>query len=159
MPKAKTAVPEGYRTVTPHLVLDKAAEMIEWYKKALGAEVLARVNGPDGSVMHAELRIGNSKILVNDPMGGRKGPKAYGGSPASLWLYVDDCDTLFNRAVAAGATIAAYGQLQDQFWGDRTGVIIDPNGYAWTIATHKEDPTPDEMQARQAAFAKQLASQ
>ena len=111
--------------------------------------------------MHAELSIGNSQIMVNDAMMGGKGPKALGGSPASLWIYVDDCDALFNRAVAAGAQVAAapMGQLPDQFWGDRCGTFTDPHGYRWTIATHKEDLTPEEMKQRQDEFMKQFAAQ
>src|SRR5207244_4166178 len=103
MAKAKSPIPEGFHTVTPQLTLDNAAQAIDWYKKGLGAEELSRAVGPDGKIMHAELRIGNSKFMVNDPMMGGKGPKAFGGSPASLWVYVEDCDTLFNRAIKAGA--------------------------------------------------------
>src|SRR5258705_13544135 len=102
MARAKKAVPEGHHTVTPQLTLDNAAQAIEWYKKALGAEETSRATGPDGKIMHAELRIGDSLIMLNDAMGGGKGPKAIGGSPASLWLYVEDCDALFKRAVDAG---------------------------------------------------------
>jgi PhnB protein len=161
MAKAKSAVPEGYHTVTPQLTLDNAAQAIEWYKKALGAQEGNRAVGPDGKIMHSELRIGDSRIMVNDAMMGGKGPKAIGGSPASLWLYVEDCDALFNRAVAAGGQIAqgGMGKLQDQFWGDRSGTLTDPHGYTWTIATHKEDLTPEEMRQRQDAFMKQFAAQ
>src|SRR3954468_8970193 len=102
MAKEKNPIPPGHHTVTPQLTLDSAAEAIDWYKKALGAEEVARAVGPDGKVMHAEVRIGDSLIMMNDTMGGGKGPKGYGGSPASLWVYVTDCDALFNRAVAAG---------------------------------------------------------
>src|SRR3954464_2816494 len=105
MAKAKHAVPEGFHTVTPQLTLDDAAKAIEWYKKALGAEEVSRANGTDGKFMHAELRIGDSLIMMNDAMMGGKGPRTLGGSPASLWVYVDDCDTMFNRAVAAGAQV------------------------------------------------------
>ncbi|HEY1911370.1 MAG TPA: VOC family protein [Vicinamibacterales bacterium] len=158
MAKAKKAVPDGYHTVTMALTLDNAAEAIDWYKKALGAEEVARASGPDGKIMHAEIRIGDSRIMVNDPMMGGKGPKAFGGSPASLWLYVEDCDALFNRAVAAGATVLpGMGAMADQFWGDRSGSFSDPHGYRWTIASHKEDLTPQEMQQRQEAFMKQFA--
>ncbi len=158
MAKAKKAVPDGYHTVTLALTLDNAAEAIDWYKKALGAEEVARASGPDGKIMHAEIRIGDSRIMVNDPMMGAKGPQAFGGSPASLWLYVEDCDALFNRAVAAGATVLpGMGAMADQFWGDRSGSFSDPHGYRWTIASHKEDLTPEEMQQRQAAFMKQFA--
>jgi uncharacterized glyoxalase superfamily protein PhnB len=160
MAKAKNAVPDGFHTVTPQLTLDNAAQAIDWYKKALGAEETGRATGPDGKIMHAELRIGSSKIMLNDAMMGGKGPKALGGSPMSLWLYVDDCDALFNRAVAAGGQVAngPMGQLQDQFWGDRSGTLTDPHGYSWTIATHKEDLTPQEIEQRQAEFMKRFAA-
>ena len=160
MAKAKNAVPEGLHTVTPQLTLDNAAQAIDWYKKALGAEEVSRAVGPDGKIMHAELRIGDSLIMLNDAMGGGKGPKAFGGSPASLWIYVEDCDALFNRAVAAGAQVRTgrWGDA-DQFWGDRCGTFTDPHGYSWTIATHKEDLTPQEMKQRQEEFMKQFAPQ
>ena len=103
MAKARSAVPAGFHTVTPQLTLDNATEALDWYKRALGAEEVMRAPGPDGKIMHAEIRIGNSLIMLNDEMGGAKSAKALGGSPASLWLYVEDCDALFNRAVAAGA--------------------------------------------------------
>ena len=160
MAQAKSAVPAGHHTVTPQLTLDNAAQAIDWYKKALGAEEVARAVGPDGKIMHAEIRIGNSLIMVNDPMGGAKGPTGFGGSPASLWLYVEDCDALFNRAVAAGAQVppGPMGQLADQFWGDRSGTLIDPQGYQWTIATRKEDLTPPEIQKRMDEFMKNFAA-
>jgi PhnB protein len=161
MAKAKHAVPDGHHTVTPQLTLDNAARAIEWYKKGLGAEEVTRATGPDGKVLHAEIRIGDSRIMLNDQMAGSKGPKAFGGSPASLWLYVEDCDALFNRATAAGAQVfgGPMGQLQDQFWGDRTGTVTDPHGYTWTIATHKEDLTPQEMERRQAEWMKSFSPQ
>jgi PhnB protein len=159
MAKAKSAVPAGLHTITPQLTLDNAVEAIEWYKKALGAEETSRAAGPDGKILHAELRIGDSRIMVNDAMMGGKGPRALGGSPASLWIYVEDCDALFNRAIAAGGQIAhgAMGQMQDQFWGDRSGSLIDPSGYTWTIATRKEDLTPEEMHQRQETWMKSFA--
>jgi uncharacterized glyoxalase superfamily protein PhnB len=161
MAKAKSAVPAGHYTVTPQLVFDNAAQAIDWYKKGLGAEELARAVGPDGKIMHAEIRVGNSILMLNDAMMGSKGPKALGGSPMSLWVYVEDCDALFNRAVAAGAEVAPgpMGQLQDQFWGDRSGTLKDPHGYTWTIATRKEDLTPEEMKQRQDEFMKNFAAQ
>jgi len=161
MAKAKSAVPQGYYTVTPQLTLDNAAEAIDWYKKALGAEEVSRAVGPDGKILHAELKIGNSRIMVNDAMMGGRGPKAIGGSPASFWLYVEDCDSLFNRAISAGGQIAhgGMGNMQDQFWGDRSGSLTDPHGYTWTIATRKEDLTPAEMKQRQDEFMKQFAAQ
>lgn len=162
MANAKSPVPEGFHTVTPMLLLDDAARAIEWYKKALGAEEMSRAVAPDGKIMHAELRIGDSRIMMNDAMMGAKGPKAMGGSPASLWIYVPDCDALYNRAVAAGAQLppsGPMGRMADQFWGDRCGMFTDPFGYRWTIATHKEDLTPQEMEQRQAEFMKQFAPQ
>ena len=161
MTKAKNAVPAGHHTITPQLTLDNAAQAIDWYKKALGAEEVARAVGPDGKIMHAEVRIGDSLIMLNDAMMGGKGPKAMGGSPASLWIYVQDCDALFNRAVAAGAQVppGPMGQMADQFWGDRCGTFTDPHGYRWTIATHKEDLSREEMEQRQAAWMKQFAQQ
>ena len=159
MAKAKSAVPEGYHTVTIQLTLDDCAAAIDWYKKALGAEEAGRAVGPDGKIMHSELKVGDSRIMVNDAVMGGKGPKAYGGSPASLWVYVNDCDALFNRAVAAGAQVygGAMGQLTDQFWGDRSGTFTDPHGYRWTIATRKEDLTPAKMKQRQDEFMKRFA--
>ena len=160
MAKATQAVPPGHYTVTPHLVMANAARAIDWYKKALGAEEVARAPWPGGKIAHAEVRIGNSLIMLNDEMAEGRSPRAIGGSPVSMWLYVEDCDALFNRAVAAGAQVLpGMGQLQDQFWGDRTGVVIDPEGYRWTIATHKEDLTPAEMQQRMDDFMKHMAGQ
>jgi uncharacterized glyoxalase superfamily protein PhnB len=156
MAKAAKSVPEGYRTVTPHLTIDNTAQAIEWYKKAFGAEEKARHLGPDGKIMHAVIKIGDSLVIMNDVMPGQKGPQGYGGSPASLWLYVDDSDQFFNRAVAAGATVAV--PFADQFWGDRGGAVTDPAGYTWWIATRKEDLTAPELDERAADFFKQMAS-
>jgi uncharacterized glyoxalase superfamily protein PhnB len=159
MAKAKSAIPQGLHSVTPHLVFDKAAEAIDWYARAFGAEELSRAVGPDGKIMHAEIRIGNSVIYLNDSMGGGKSPKAFGGSPMGLWIYTEDVDALFNRAVAAGATVAPgpMGPLQDQFWGDRCGTLIDPAGYQWSIATRKEDLTPQEADQRMQDAMRQFA--
>ena len=159
MAKAKSAVPQGLHSVTPHLILEDAASAIEFYKRGLGAEEVSRSVGPDGKIMHAEIRIGNSVIYANDAMGGGKGPKTLGGSPIGLWIYTEDADALFDRALAAGATVAPgpMGQMQDQFWGDRCGTLIDPAGYNWTIATRKEDLTPEEMKRRADDFFKQFA--
>jgi uncharacterized glyoxalase superfamily protein PhnB len=161
MAKAKSAIPQGLHSVTPHLICDDAAAAIEWYKRALGAVELSRALGPDGKVMHAEISIGNSHLYLNDAMNGGKGPKALGGSPIGLWIYTEDADALFNRALGAGAKVGPgpMGQLQDQFWGDRCGTLIDPSGYQWTIATRKEDLTPAEMKQRMDEFMKQLAAQ
>ncbi len=161
MAKAKSAVPKGFHTVTPQLTLENAAQAIDWYKKALGAEEVTRAVGPDGQIMHAELRIGDSLVMLNDAMGGGKGPKAMGGSPASLWVYVEDSDALFRRAVAAGGQVlpGPMGAMADQFWGDRSGTFTDPHGYRWTIATRKEDLSPQEMDRRQKEWMKQFAPQ
>jgi PhnB protein len=161
MAKAKHAIPSGLHTVTPMLTLDSAAKAIEWYKKALGAEETARSVGPDGKILHAELRIGDSRFMLHDAMMGSKGPKTMGGSPASFWIYVEDCDALFKRAVGAGGQVPAgqMGEMADQFWGDRCGTFTDPEGYSWTIATRKEDLTPQEMQQRQAEWMSQFAAQ
>ena len=155
MAKAAKPIPEGYHSITPQLTLDNAAQAIDWYKKALGAEEISRSEGPDGKIMHAELRFGNSRVMMNDVMMGNKGPQALGGSPASLWLYVDNSDELFNRAVAAGAKVQV--PLDNQFWGDRGGAVSDPAGYTWWIATRKEDFTHAELQQRAADFFKPMA--
>src|SRR5262245_30419169 len=144
------------QTLTLQLTLDRAAQTIDWYKKALGAEEVARNTGPDGKIMHADLKIGNTHFMVNDVMPGYKGPQAYGGSPASVWLYVDDCDALFKRATGAGAKVQM--PLDDQFWGDRAGAVADPAGYTWWIATHREDLTKEELEQRADEFFKQQAS-
>jgi PhnB protein len=156
MAKAASPVPQGYHTITPQLTLEDAAQTIDWYKRALGAEELSRSLGPDGKVMHAELKIGDSRFMVNDPMPGSKGPKAYGGSPASMWLFVENSDALFKRAVDAGGTVQM--PMEDQFWGDRAGAFAEPSGYTWWIATRKEEFTPDEMKQRAEEFFKQMAS-
>ncbi len=155
MAKAAKAVPEGYRTVTPTLTLDNAAQSIDWYKKAFGAEEKSRSVGPDGKIMHAEIKIGDSIIMVNDVMMGMKGPRAFGGSPAGLWLYVENSDALFKRAVDAGAKVEM--PLDNQFWGDRGGCVSDPSGYHWWIATHAEDLKQSEIKQRAEEFFKKMA--
>ena len=161
MATAKKPVPEGFHTLTAVLTLDNAAQAIDWYKKGLGAEEVSRFAGPDGQIMHAELRIGDSRLMLNDAVMGGKGPKAIGGSPAALWIYVADCDALFNRALGAGAQVSGgdMGNMTDQFWGDRCGTLTDPHGYKWTIATRKEDLTREEMDARGKEFMKKFAPQ
>jgi PhnB protein len=155
MTKAKRPVPEGFHTVTPHLIFDNTARALEWYKDALNAEELSRSAAPDGKIMHAEIRVGDSRLMMNDEMGGGKSAQTLGGSPISMWVYVDNCDALFNRAVAAGATVhGPMGKMADQFWGDRSGTFVDPFGYTWSIATHKEDLTKEEMEQRAAEFFK-----
>jgi uncharacterized glyoxalase superfamily protein PhnB len=156
MAKAPKPIPEGFHTVTPQLVLDNGAQAIEFYKRAFGAEEINRHLGPDGKIMHAMMKIGDSFIMMNDAMmGSPKSANGYGGSPVSLWLYVSDCDALFKRATAAGAEVRV--PLADQFWGDRGGAVTDPEGYTWWIATHKEELTPAELEERTREFFKQMA--
>ena len=144
-------IPDGYHTATPYLVVDGAAKAIEFYKKAFGAEELFTMPGPGGKVMHAEFTIGNSPIMISDefPEMGARGPKALGGSPASILLYVEDVDKTFQQAVAAGATVVM--PVADMFWGDRYCKLQDPFGHQWQIATHKEDVAPEEMAKRAGA--------
>ena len=160
MAKAKSAIPQGLHSVTPQLIFDNAAAALDFYKRGLGAEETGKALGPDGRILHAEIRIGNSVVYLNDDMVGSKDQKSHGGPGFGLWVYTEDADALFNRAVKAGATVAPgpMGQMQDQFWGDRCGTIIDPGGYHWTIATRKEDLTPAEMKQRQDEFMKQFAA-
>jgi PhnB protein len=157
MAKAKSPIPEGFQTVTPVLTLDDARSAIDWYKRVLGAEEVSSHPGPDGKIMHAQIRIGSSPIMLHDAMMGFKGPLALGASPAGLWIYVEDSDTLFNRAVEAGGKVGM--PFGDQFWGDRCGNFTDPFGYTWTIATRKEDLTDSELQQRQEEFFQQMAGQ
>jgi PhnB protein len=144
-------VPEGYPTVTPALCVDGADAAIEFYTSVLGARVRMRMDAPEGKVGHAELEIGDSLIMLADefPDMGVRGPRALGGSPVSLHLYVGDVDAVLERAVAAGATLVR--PAEDRFYGDRSGQIEDPFGHTWTISTHVEDVPPDEMERRAAA--------
>ena len=147
-------VPDGYHTVTPYLIVQGAAQAIDFYKKALGAEELMRFPGPDGRIGHAELRIGDSSIMLADehPQMGAVGPKTRGGTTVGLVLYVPDVDQRVAMATAAGAKLER--PVQNQFYGDRSGTIIDPFGHQWTIATHVEDVPPEEMEARAKAAGK-----
>lgn len=144
-------IPDGYHTATPYLVLQNAAGAIEFYKKAFGATELMRLASPGGKIGHAEIKIGDSPIMLADevPEMGYRGPRALGGSPVSIMLYVEDVDALFNQAVAAGATVRR--PVKDEFYGDRSGNLEDPFGHVWTIATHKEDVSPEEIEKRFAA--------
>ena len=145
---AVKTVPEGYHSVTPYLIVRGGADAIEFYKKAFGAVELFRFPTPDGKVGHAEIKVGDSPIMLADeyPDMGYKGPQSLGGSPVSLMIYVDDVDTVFTQAVEAGATVKE--ALQDKFYGDRMGTVIDPFGHRWHLATHKEDVSVEEMQRR-----------
>ncbi len=156
-PKVK-AVPKGYRTATPALIIDGAAKAIEFYKKAFNAKELMRMPTPDGRVGHAEIKIGNSHIMVSDewPEAGARSPKSIGGSGSSLYLYVRNCDRVFKRAVKAGAT--SNMEPADMFWGDRMSKITDPFGHVWNIATHKEDLTPEQIAERGAKWMAEMAA-
>ncbi len=144
-------IPEGYHTATPYLIIKDAARAIEFYKKAFGATELMRMAQPDGRIGHAEIRIGDSPIMLADefPEMGHRSPQSLGGSPVSILLYVEDVDALFNQAVSAGAKVQK--PVQDQFYGDRIGGVTDPFGHVWYIATHKEEVSPEEMRKRAAA--------
>lgn len=146
-------VPEGYHTTTPYLIIGGAAEAIEFYKKAFGATELLRFPAPGGKIGHAEIKIGDSPIMLADefPEMGYKGPKALGGSPVSLMIYVEDVDTVFNQAVAAGAAVKE--ALSDKFYGDRMGTVTDPYGHVWHVSTHKEDVSIEEMERRMKAMS------
>jgi PhnB protein len=151
------AVPEGMHTITPHLVARNAAKAIEFYKKAFGAEVKGVHYTPDGKVMHAMLKIGDSNLMMADefPGMGNASPEALGGSPVVLNIYVTDVDALFKQAVAAGATVTM--PLVNQFWGDRYGQIKDPFGHSWALGQHIEDVAPEEMERRGRAIFEQMA--
>ena len=145
-------VPEGYSSITPYLIITGAAKAIDFYKRVFGATEVMRFGGPDGKVGHAELRIGNSMIMLADehPERGYRSPQSIGGSATGIMLYVDDVDRVFKRAVEAGA--AVHQELKDQFYGDRSGTVVDPFGHVWTISTHVEDVSPEEMQRRMASM-------
>jgi PhnB protein len=146
--KATRFIPEGYHSVTPYLYLRDAAKALEFYKRALNASELFRFPMPDGRIGHAEIRIGDSVVMLADeaPERGVKSPQTLGGTSAGMALYVEDCDALFKRAVEAGAKVDR--PLADQFYGDRSGTIIDPFGHRWTISTHVEDVSPEEAERR-----------
>jgi PhnB protein len=148
-------IPEGYHTVTPYLVVKGASRAIEFYKRAFGATELMRFEGPDGRLGHAEIKIGNSPVMLADefPEMGFRSPQSLGGTASGILLYVEDVDAQFQKAVAAGGKILR--PLQDQFYGDRSGTLEDPFGHTWTLATHQEDVSLEEMRRRHDAFAKQ----
>ena len=155
-PIRAAAVPSGHHSATACLVVRDAPRAIEFYRRAFGATERMRLADPDGKIVHAEFTVGDSKLMAMDAMMEGKGPKTFGGSPVALWVFVADCDTMFNRAVSAGATTIR--PVADQFWGDRCGTFKDPHGYAWTIATRKEDLTRQEMETRADEFFKNFAA-
>jgi uncharacterized glyoxalase superfamily protein PhnB len=151
MPKVN-AIPEGYHTITPSIVVSDGAKAIEFYKKAFGAEERVRMPGPNGGIMHAELRIGDSPIMLGEemPSMGAKSPKSFGGSPVSFFFYTENVDAAWDRAVKAGAKLIM--PLEKMFWGDRAGCVEDPYGHKWWLAQHVEDLTPEQIKKGQEAF-------
>jgi PhnB protein len=155
---ATKPIPEGYHTLTPYLAVDSATEAIEFYKRAFGAKESVRMPGPDGTIGHAELEIGDSKVMLSDPFpqASTSPPKELGGTSGSVFMYVEDVDATVKRAVDAGATVTM--EVEDQFWGDRFGTVSDPFGHIWAIATHVEDVAPEEIAERGKAAMAAMAS-
>jgi PhnB protein len=149
MPEQVKAVPPGFHALTPHPTVRNAEQALEFYKNAFGAEVLHVAHMPDGKVMHASLRIGDSMLMLNDefPDYGTLSPLSTGGSAVTIHIYTDNVDAAFNRAVSAGAQVKM--PLADQFWGDRYGVVADPFGHKWSLGAHIKDMSPEEMQREQ----------
>lgn len=148
MPTKVDPIPRGYHTATPYLTLNDCARAIDFYKRAFGAEEIMRMDGPQGKIGHAEIKIGDSFLMLSDEMtgGGNRSPKSLGGTTSSVFLYVTDVDSAYKKAVDAGATSDM--PPTDMFWGDRFGRLTDPFGHTWAMATHKEDVAPQEMQKR-----------
>jgi len=156
MTTAVRPIPEGYHSISPSLTCKNAAKAIEFYKNVFGAKLLVNMTGPGGSVMHAELQIGDSRIFLNDEIPGMaQGPVA--GSPTGVYIfhYTQDVDSVYNRALSEGAKVAM--PVANQFWGDRYGKFTDPFGHTWGVATHVEDVAPEEMKRRQEEMMKQMA--
>ena len=156
-PAKASPVPKGYHTATPYLIVRGAAAAIDFYKRAFGAKEKVRMSRPDGGVMHAEIQVGDSMIMLTDenPAWGSMAPPSLAGSPTHVMLYVRDVDAFVARAVAAGAKVAM--ALENMFWGDRYGKITDPFGHHWSVATHVEDMSPKEMKRRADAWAAAMA--
>ena len=151
-------IPEGYHSLQIYLAVEDAAKAIDFYKEAFGAEETIRMPGPDGKIAHAELQIGDSKLMLSDPMpqSSVRPPSERGGTTASIFMYVDDADATFDQATAAGADVVM--QLEDMFWGDRFGTLSDPFGHVWSVATHKEDLSDEEMAERSKAAMAEMPS-
>jgi PhnB protein len=151
-------VPEGYHTLTPYLAVDDAKAAIDFYQRAFGAKERVRMHGPDGMIAHAELEIGDSKVMLADPFpqASTRPPKELGGTSVGVFVYVENVDEVFQQAVDAGAT--ATMEPDDQFWGDRFGSVTDPFGHSWQISTHVEDVPPEEMEKRSKEWMAQMAN-
>ncbi len=155
---ATKPIPEGYHTLTPYLAVDNATEAIEFYKRAFGATERMRMPGPQGTIAHAELEIGDSLVMLSDPFpqSSTRPPKELGGTSGSVFMYVEDVDAVVRQAVDAGATVTM--EVADQFWGDRFGSVSDPFGHTWSIATHVEDVPPEEIAERGKAAMAEMSS-
>ena len=155
---ATKPIPEGYRTITPYLAVEDAAEAIDFYKRAFGAKEVGRMPAPDGRIAHAELEIGDSKVMLSDPFpqSSTQPPKEVGGTTASIFMYVEDVDAAVKQAADAGATVTM--EIEDMFWGDRFGSVEDPFGHTWAIATHVEDLSPEEIAERGKAAMAAMSS-
>ena len=149
------AIPQGYTTVTPSMTVKDAPKVIDFYKKAFDAKEHMRMPGPDGKIMHAEIQIGNAIIMMNDEVMGSRSAQTLGGCPISFYVYVEDADAAFKKAIAAGAK-QTY-PITEMFWGDKMGTLEDPFGHKWTIAQHVKDVTPEQMKKGQEEFMKQMA--
>lgn len=155
MPAKPKPIPQGFHSVTPYMTLNDAARAIDFYKRAFGAQEVMRMEAPNGKIGHAEIKIGDSVIMLGDEMPGSlsRSPQSLGANTGGIFIYVDNADAVFNQAVAAGAQVEM--ALADMFWGDRYGRLKDPFGHSWSVATHIEDVAPAEMQKRmQEAMAK-----
>jgi PhnB protein len=151
-------IPTGFHSITPSLTLNDAAGAIEFYKRAFGAQELSRMSAPQGKIGHAEIKIGDSIMMLSDEMpGGGKSAKAIGGSPVTIYLYVEDVDAVYKKAESAGAKTEM--PPTDMFWGDRFAKLTDPYGHSWALATHKEDVAPEEMTKRSKAFMEKMGQQ
>jgi PhnB protein len=159
VPSQVKPIPQGFHTATPYLTLNDAARAIDFYQRAFGAQEVMRMNGPGGKIGHAEIKIGDSIIMLADEMpgSGSRSPQSLSGTTAGIFLYVENADAVFNQAVSAGAKVEA--PLADMFWGDRFGSLKDPFGHSWSVATHKEDVAPAEMSKRMQEFAAKMAEQ
>jgi len=159
MAKAKSPVPEGQHTISPHLTVKSSPQAIEFYKKAFGATEIHRMPGPGGVIMHAAMQVGDAMFFLNDEMpqfGGGPSPTTLGNTPVTINLYVPDADKIYKQAIANGAK--EFMPIDDMFWGDRYGIVIDPFGHRWAIATRKEDLTTEEMEERGKEFMASMAA-
>jgi PhnB protein len=159
MPSQVKPIPKGYHSVTPYLTLSDAARALDFYKRAFGAQETVRMDAPGGKIMHAEIRIGDSMIMLADEMPGTgaRSPQSLGGTTTGILLYVEDADAVFKQAIAAGAHSET--EPADMFWGDRYGRLRDPFGHSWSVATHKEDVAPAEMKKRMTEMTSKMHEQ